>query len=369
MKTLRNLVRPRLKSPVADLVGRFLQVFESHGVDLSQVPRLIPQIKYEDLLSECRLIAALTPAAIDATAALFGVRRQWLEGLDDLMLQPFSSQRDPMGVLTRLAAVFTGGPSGEHASDSFPLRVLTTSMSLDRSSGRQSLLAVIVRAIADSDDNPAYCCQVCGDAYDWTDTQSRIELKAITWLILRRLKTTVPMFQVSHDEFESIRSGMAIPSIVWRKGLITEPSLEDFVQSTEESVVAKEAYELPAVLNYLDAQGLRDFTFHTPAAAASPSQEPAPPDTPTATTEPPVQQKPPGKRDAQKAQWTAIKGAAQAIWSKDPEITIAAMIQHLRMMPNLKANSLGESAIHKHIRDVAPPEVRGKPGRKPNKSA
>ena len=110
MKTLRNLVRPRLKSPVVDLVGRFLQVFESHGVDLSQVPRLIPQIKYEDLQSEGRLIAALTPAAIDATAALFGVRRQWLEGLDDLMLQPFWIRRDPMGVLTRLAAVFTGCP-------------------------------------------------------------------------------------------------------------------------------------------------------------------------------------------------------------------------------------------------------------------
>ncbi len=287
------------------------------------------------------------------------------------MLYPFWERGNPKHLLTRLA-VAAGTLNAWNGLGRFPMRVLTTSMALTPdSSDRQWLLPVIVEPVSDSEDSPAYRCQVCGDYYDWTDSQSRIELKAITWLAWHRLRITVPLFRVSQDEFDRIRGGMAVPTIVLRSGLIAEPSLEDFIQTPEESRVAKEADELPAVLGYLDAEGLRDFAFDAPAVALTPVEEAAAPQSPAAMPEheEPQRRSAPGKREVQRAQWAAIVGAAQAMWSQDRTVDFAEMIRRLKSMPHLKANALSDSAIHKHIRVVAPPEVLGKPGRKPTKSA
>jgi hypothetical protein len=373
IETLLNFFEPPGRRLPRDLARRFLHLFDAHNVDHSQIPRLIPGIAYGDLAPYRRLIDALTPAVVDATAQLFGVRRQWLECLDDLVLHPYWDHGDPKQVLTRLAGVVAATLDAGNGLGRFPLRVLTTSMTLaPESSERQWLLPVIVEPVSDSEDCPAYRCQVSGDYYDWTDSQSRIELKAITWLAWHRLRITVPLFQVSHDEFDSIRGGMAVPTIILRSGLITEPSLEDFIQTPEESRVAKEADELPAVLGYLDAEGLRDFTVEIlPPTAVMPSEAVALQNSPAAVPEheEPQRRSAPGKREAQRTQWAAIVGAAQAIWSQDQSIDFADMIRRLKSMPHLKANALSDSAIHKHIRAAAPPEVRGKPGRKPFKSA
>lgn len=372
IETQKLFFKPLGRGGPRNLAGRFLHVFDAHNVHHSQIPRLIPGIAYGDLGSEERLINALTPAVVDTTAQLFGVRKQWLEGLGDLMLHPFWHRGNLKGVLARLTSVVPSTLNVGGGLGRFPLRVLTTSMALDQdSSVRQWLLPVIVEPVSDSEDCPAYRCQVSGDYYDWADPQSRLELKTLAWLLSERLRITVPLFEVSHDEFESIRGGFAVPSIVLRQSLTTEPSLEDFVQTPEENKVAKEADELPAVLSYLDAEGLRDFTFESPAVALTPVEEGAPQRSPPAVPEHEKSQgrSAPGKREAQRTQWAAIVGAAQAIWSQDRTIDFAEMIGRLKSMPHLKANALSDSAIHKHIRTVAPPEVRGKPGRKRAKSA
>lgn len=353
------------------MAERFLYVFEAHGIEVSEIPRFIAQIKYQDLQAPSSLMAALTPAMIDATAELLGVRRQWLEGSDDLVLYPFGRRGNPDDMLNRLRSAVSA--SMDHGFfDRFPLRVLTTSKALSREPGEHStLLPVIVEPIGDLGDRSVYRCHVFGDSYDWSHTPSRLELKAITWLLSHRLNAIVPLFQVSEEELDDIRSGMAIPSMVWRKGLVTDPSLEDFVLTFEESGVAQETDELPAVLNYLDTHGLLDFTFRaTSPVPVTASSEPAPQEASTATPVAP-KGKPPstGKRQAQQAHWSAILTAAQTVWAKPPCISYADMIRRLKSMPHLKASALSNSAIHKQLHKIAPPEVRGKPGRKPNQSA
>lgn len=353
------------------MAERFLYVFEAHGIEVSEIPRFIAQIKYQDLQAPSSLMAALTPAMIDATAELFGVRRQWLEGSDDLVLYPFGRRGNPDDMLNRLRSAVSASMAHGYF-DRFPLRVLTTSKVLSREPGEHSaLLPVIVEPIGDLGDRSVYRCHVSGDSYDWSHTPSRLELKAITWLLSHRLKAIVPLFQVSEEEIDDIRSGMTIPSMVWRKGLVTSPSLEDYVLSLDESRVAKETDELVAVLDYLDTHGLRDFTFEaTSPVQITATSEPAPQETPTATPVKP-EGKPPstGKRQAQQAHWSAILTAAQTVWAKPPCISYADMIKRLKSMPHLKASALSDSAIHKQLSKIAPPEVRGKPGRKPNQSA
>lgn len=83
--------------------------------------------------------------------------------------------------------------------------------------------------------------------------------------------------------------GWVIPSVLWRKGLISE------------------------------------------AARAGKSPQHLPPA--------------PGKRKAQEASWGAIVTAAKTIWAKPPYLTYAEMIQQLKSMPHLKAAALSNSAM------------------------
>jgi hypothetical protein len=371
MKVFQNPFKRRSPLVPGSLAERFLHLFDAHNVHRSQIPRLIRQIRPADLQSEARLLEALTVDVIDATSQLFGVRREWLEGVDDLMFYPLWDRGNPMSVLHRLACVVASA-GVESSLSRFPLRVLTTSKILNPAlTHQQWLLPVIVEPVSDFVESPVNRCWVSEDHFDWTNSQSRLELKAITWLILHRLKTQVPLFQVSQEELSSINMGMAIPSIVLRAPLMSDPSLEDFVMSHKGSRVAKETEELPAVLDYLDAQGLRDFKFEIPApASVVASEEVAPQEPPSAIPDAPESKKPSrGKRQAQQVNWSAILTAAQTTWAKAPFISFAKMIEDLKSMPHLKASALSNSAIHKHLREIAPPEVRGKPGRKPNQSA
>jgi hypothetical protein len=365
MNGLLKIFKPLSKDSISRMVERYLHLFEAHDLDISKIPRLIPQIRYDALGSSKQLLTALTPMVIDATAQLFGVRPEWLEGQDGRVYNLLWARKYPKTFLSQFASALALGGQ-EHC---FPLRVLTTSLDLDRQAPcSQLLVPVIVETTGTVGEDILYRCQVYGDYYDWTDSSSRIELKAVALLIHRHSPSPIPLFLVTPEEMERFTNGLAIPSLVWRRGLITNPSLEDFILSSAQSGVAKETDELPAVLSYLEAQGLSNFTFHVtfPSSQVEPERDKTAED--TRVTPLPEQKSYLGKRQTQKDQWWDIVRAAQTVWAQEPTVTYSAMIQRLRRMPHLKASALSESAIHKHIRPVAPSEVRGKPGRKPKQS-
>lgn len=152
MKAFPNPFKPRSKPLPRNLAERFLHLFDAHNVHRSQIPRLIGQIKPADLQSEARLLDALTVEVIDATAHLFGVRREWLEGLDDLMFYPFWDRGNPKSVLHRLACVVASA-GVESSLSRFPLRVLTTSKMLNPAlTHQQWLFPVIVEPVSDFED-------------------------------------------------------------------------------------------------------------------------------------------------------------------------------------------------------------------------
>lgn len=366
MNGLLRIFKPTSRDSISHMVKRYLHLFEAHDIDILQIPRLISQIRYEDLGSSKQLLTALTPMVIDATAELFGVRTEWLEGQDDRVYNLLWARKYPKRFLSQFASALAPGIPEPW----FPLRVLTTSMDLDRQAPYSQLLTpVIVEVTGTVGDQTLYRCRVYGDYYDWTDSASRIELKALVLLAFRHTNTPIPLFKVTNEEMEAFTDGSAIPSIVWRRALLSNPSLEDFVLSFENSVVAKETDELPDVLSYLEAQGLSDFRFRAPDPAIPvESKHDITPEDVSVVSPAPEQKTSSGKRKIQKDQWSTIVSGAQAVWAQDPTVTYSAMIQRLKRMPHLKASALSESAIHKHIRTVAPPEVRGKPGRKSKQS-
>ncbi|HEY9269274.1 MAG TPA: hypothetical protein VIO39_07495 [Methylotenera sp.] len=73
-----------------------------------------------------------------------------------------------------------------------------------------------------------------------------------------------------------------------------------------------------------------------------------------------------GKRvDAKEEVWKPARVAAQTIWDQEKSLTISDVVRRIKSNTALKASSLTESAIRKHIADLSP--TPGKPGRKPSK--
>ena len=355
------------------VAGRLTSVFASHNIEVNQIPRLLPSIQYKDLESPKTLLSAITPEVIDRAAQIFGIRREWLEGLDDMMYQVNWASGEPKSVLSHLAN--TIAVRGK-AKNWFPLRVLTTSMKLDRA-GRnlQRLVPVIVETVDELGDTLVHRCHVFGNVYDWTNEVARLELKAITWLAHGQLNTPIPLLQVTPEELEQVSVGRSVPSVLWRKGLISEPSLEDFVLPQAQSCQAKETDELPLLEAYLGARKLKEFRFEGPSlidrtatAEAEATREPEGATSAGTEKSPQRERMTGGKRQTQQANWDSILQAAQAFWAEEQTLSFAAMIRRLKALPHLKAGVLTESAIHKRLREVAPRAVLGKPGRKPKQS-
>jgi hypothetical protein len=364
-RALRKLFAHSPGTPVTRVAERLLQLFSDHGVEAAQIPRLLPELKLDDLQSPPRLLAALTPALLDQAAQLFGIRIEWLEGIDEEIYPYLATYKQPRTLLDHLASICT---HRDGRIDS-PLRVLTTTMQLDSGDDRQQLLApILVEAVADlGNEQTVHRYHPYRDGFDWGYAPTRIELKAIAWLAFHRLGITVPLFQISRPEMDDVLAGRIIPSALFRTCLLTTPSLEDFVLTDEESRVAKETGELPAVHRYLADSGLAAYDFAAsivPVTPATSEQAPVAPPAPITPPEPIT----PGKQQTSRERWQKIEAAAIALWAQDKTLRIAEVARRIRALPEIKAAALQLDTIHRRIAQHAPPDIKGKPGRKPRQS-
>lgn len=244
---------------------RFLEVFRLHGVTTPQIPRLLPWIKLADLQSDERLLAVLEPGRIDQVAKIFGVRVQWLEGVDDEVYDHLTSYKEPKVILEHINTVLANGTSKWDQ----PIRILTTRKELDRNSNNYQVLApVVVEKIAELGEESIFRYHVYRDGFPWGHPPARIELKALARTFFHRLGITVPLYEISSAEMENIVDGRAVPGFLRHVCHLSSPSLEDYALATTESGVAKEIDELDEVLCYVDEHGLNSFDFVTSPADA-----------------------------------------------------------------------------------------------------
>lgn len=365
-KPLRKILGGRSSAeasrPVVTVAERFLEVFRAHGVESSQIPRLLPQVTLADLQTPDRLLAVLNPATLDQAAGLFGIRVEWLEGRDDEIYPCLVTGKEPQILLRHLAAIL---PSHRDDLD-FPLRVLTSAERLCwKRDELQELVPVLVEPIATLGESTVCRYHVYCDGFTWDHEPARVELKAIARIAYKALGKPIPLYLVTRQELEEVMERRRFPRDFVERPRLTNPSLEDYAESVEVSVVAKEWEELPEVLRYIDSHRLLDIELvwqAAPEALASAGSEAEPPAAPA-----PAPAKPAGKRDASNADWASIQNYARARWAEEPAIGIADMIERIQTNKKLRKPAMGESAIRKRIAEFAPPEAR-KAGRRPKKS-
>lgn len=245
----RRIVKNREPAPMQEVAKRFLQIFLDHGVAVSQIPRLIHAISFDSLKSPDTLIAALNPGVLDEVARLFGIRSAWLEGIDDRIYETDFCYKSPETLLDALE-------NYQAEFGSLPLKALTSVDRLDyKSPKQQPLILVRPERIARIGEDSIERFLIYGDLWDWNYRPSRIQLKAMARLIYLRHHKPIPIIHVSHETLLEIGEGKRVPSAFVSNRILTDPSLEDFGLSPEESGVAKETEELPDVLTYICTNG------------------------------------------------------------------------------------------------------------------
>ncbi len=246
------------KAGVDIVAKRFLQAFQAHGIELSQIQRFLPNITLDCLQSEGKLLAALNHDVLFRTSELFGIRLAWLEGVDDQIYEHLGCYKRPQVILDDLNRL----PRDQDGEIEFPLRVITTQMNLDYRGGcDQMLVPVVVEKTAELGEIDVCRYRIYMDGFTWDYWPTRMELKAIARIVFKQLHMPVPLFRASAKEVEALVAGRMFPGAFVHGCQLTNPSLEDFALWRSESQQSKEEDELPEVLLYIEEHQLENFKF------------------------------------------------------------------------------------------------------------
>jgi hypothetical protein len=254
---LRKLFVRKAQSPSDIVAERFLVLFGAHGVAVSQIPRLLPQVGLDHLNSRDSLLGALTNDVLDETGKLFGVEREWLDGVSDRLYASRTIYKRPVNLFRDLATL-------KRDDDWFPVRALYCTNELNAADNRsQPLVLLLAERIAEFGDEEIMKYRVYSDTWDWSYGPARVQLKAMARLAFLALDCPVPLYRVGSGIMDRIMDGKAVPRSYLTGSPLTNPSLEDFALTVEESGQAKECEELPTVLQYIRETKLDEAAART----------------------------------------------------------------------------------------------------------
>lgn len=169
----RKLLSAKDSNPALKTAGRFLSLFEQHGVSATQIQRFIPEVTLDRLVSDDKLLAALTDPVLAKASSLFGVKREWLEGTTESIYPLKWCYKNPKRFFADLAEVYTD-------SDDFYVRAFYSSAHLNwRDTSRQDMALIIVKRIASLDETDVNQYTVYGDTWTWSHAPCRVQLKAM----------------------------------------------------------------------------------------------------------------------------------------------------------------------------------------------
>ncbi len=188
-------------NPVNLIPHRFIQVFEDHGIAVSQIPRLLPQIQLSDLKSEDTLLQVLNHEVLEQAAQLFGIRRQWLEGIDDRIYEYHSCYKEPEIFFNELGKFC----QKEDNSLYFPARAFTIRKNLDYTDpAYQPLALVLADQITTFDNKDIFRYHIFNDEWNWSYAPARIQVKAMARLVTTVINVQIPLYVIEPNDIEAL---------------------------------------------------------------------------------------------------------------------------------------------------------------------
>lgn len=358
-RLLKGLIGKNKVNPVNLIPQRFIQVFENHGVAASQISRLLPQIQFSDLKSEDALLQILNYEVLEQAAQLFGVRRQWLEGVDDQIYEFHNCYKHPEIFFDDLIS-FCHRDDG---SFFLPILAFSTRKNLDYVDPEtQPLALVLAKRIAMLDDKEIFRYHIFNDQWNWSYAPTRIQVKAMIRLVSIAIDEPIPLHVIEPDQIKALYGSTVFPGRLINGRYMTDPTLDDY--TTLGYFNSKETDEFPEVLKYIEEHGLRDLIAKEQWECSQSSQDSEIlPDQSEKTRK----SRKSGKRERNNQQlWEPVREIARAWWAEEGDtLTISEAARRIKKLKHLGASELELNTIHKHIADLA---TNHKSGCRPKKS-
>ena len=249
-----DLITNKQKPNPIDLIpSRFLQAFNNHGVETSQIPRLFPILTLDDLKSPQSLLPKLTSILLDEVAKFWGIQVEWLEGTTDTIYPFWSCYKEPNIFFELLNKI-----KREDYIDA-PMRIITTSSKFDfKDSSFHPFILVVVETFGEIGENKLSRYYIDSE-WDWSHEPCRIQIKAMASIYYKNIHKPIPIYKVSDEDFEALVALERIPKKFMRGAISTDPSLEDFVLNKHQSAQPKDSEELPSVFEYIKKLNLEEI--------------------------------------------------------------------------------------------------------------
>lgn len=240
-----------LDKEVKAMVDRFIQVYEAHGVRITQLPRLVPThfgLHLADVSSDASLLPKLTVGLATWTCDAFGVKMAWIEGDAAEMYDTPDFYKNACDFIDLVAAI-------RKRAGEVKVVALKAVAELDSASdGEQPVGILLKEPIAELNGDPVYRYHPVYADWNWSYWKSRFEFKSlirVCWDL-----DIVPWgYDLSPEEITKIGDGKCFPGPVIQKlhGYTWHP--EDYVLKPSESLVAKDIEEVEGFLAHFERMG------------------------------------------------------------------------------------------------------------------
>ncbi len=157
------------------LAARFVRLFEAHGVHRNQIPRFFDYgLTLNDLKDDDSLLLSLNEKMLDAACELFAVRREWLDGADDIAHANHDFYKHPEEFLTFITELKMANPEGHLQGELF---------TPENPDFKSQAIIVLIEVIGTVSNEPIYRYHLCNN-WAYTYWKARAYLTACVAIAL-----------------------------------------------------------------------------------------------------------------------------------------------------------------------------------------
>ncbi len=239
------------------IVGRFVKIFEYHGISKDQVPEIFPDISLSDLASKEDILAMLNENLLNKTASLFCINKEWLKGETKKIYRGLGCYKRPEVFFDKLKDI-------DFEETFRPVLVLSVSKKLDFKSGKnQPIVLFLQEKIETLGSKEIHRYFLFNDGWNWRNYNGRIQLKAMGKVVWEKFEIDIPVYSISKKAFRKLQKGEAVPSEDNIKREDTGLFLENYALSSNirkninnlspgERIESEEIEEVSAVEKYCE---------------------------------------------------------------------------------------------------------------------
>lgn len=255
IKTIDSAIAKKIdfsKNKPQDIVSRFIKVFLAHGIEITQIPRVIPKghgITLYSLKDENSILKHIDDSLIGWLTNTFGIRRTWLECGGEQIYETVDFYKAVKSFIELAQQL-------KSKKGDFEIIAFKDVKELKNNDKRGQNVNLLIRVpLLSIDDKDIYKYHVTSTLWDWGHRRARYQFKSIARLCFHNLKVHIEGRDLPSDELLKLALGYTFPELLINKFAVRRTWYpEDTSLRPPESPQAKEQDEIESIVEYIDKQ-------------------------------------------------------------------------------------------------------------------